>query len=263
LTAPPPDRPGASPARDARAWAATLARYREPDPRRSVLELLATAVPFAALWLLAWACLGLGYWLSLLLAVPAAGFLVRLFMIQHDCGHGSFFRRRRANDWLGRALGVLTLTPYDHWRRTHAVHHATSGNLDRRGTGDVATLTVREYMAPGAKRLATLPFRISSTGWPSRFGIIAGLSLKMAGQHPRGFRAGIDWSRRLRMEAVQVSGSAVRYRIAGRPVSGTGPNPATGPACRATRKTLRPTSAQARRRSTPRWPGSRRLPSSC
>ena len=94
-----------------------------------------------------WATLDLGYWLCLLLAVPAAGFLVRLFMIQHDCGHGAFFHRRCANDWVGRVIGVLTLTPYDFWRRTHAVHHATSGNLDRRGIGDIDTLTVREYLA--------------------------------------------------------------------------------------------------------------------
>jgi omega-6 fatty acid desaturase (delta-12 desaturase) len=88
-----------------------------------------------------------------LLALPAAGFLVRLFMIQHDCGHGSFFGRRRANDWLGRLLGVLTLTPYGYWRRTHAIHHATSGHLGRRGTGDVDTLTVREYQSlPGWRR---------------------------------------------------------------------------------------------------------------
>jgi fatty acid desaturase len=79
--------------------------------------------------------------------VPAAGFLVRLFMIQHDCGHGSFFRRRLANDWVGRVIGVLTLTPYDFWRRTHALHHANSGNLDHRGIGDVATLTAREFLA--------------------------------------------------------------------------------------------------------------------
>src|SRR5258705_9113828 len=91
--------------------------------------------------------LALGYCLCLLVAVPAAGFLVRLFMIQHDCGHGSFFRHRLANVWVGRVIGVLTLTPYDFWRRTHARHHAASGNLDRLGMGDVDTLTVREYLA--------------------------------------------------------------------------------------------------------------------
>ena len=122
-----------------------LAYYRSPDLGRSVVELLVTIVPFVLLWLLMWLALQIGYGLYLVLAVPTAGFLVRLFMIQHDCGHGAFFRSRQANDWVGRALGVLTLTPYDFWRRTHAVHHATSGNLDRRGMGDIDTLTVREY----------------------------------------------------------------------------------------------------------------------
>ncbi len=112
-----------------------------------MLELLITAGSFAALWVLMWAALGLGYWLSLIIAVPTAGFLVRLFMIQHDCGHGSFFRRRAANDWVGRAIGALTLTPYDAWRQSHAVHHAGSGNLEHRGIGDISTLTVREYLA--------------------------------------------------------------------------------------------------------------------
>ncbi len=124
-----------------------LARYRQPSNGRSIAEIAITIVPFAALWVLIWIALDVGYWLSLLLAVPAAGFLVRLFMIQHDCGHGSFFRNRLANDWVGRVIGVLTLTPYGFWQRTHAMHHATSGNLDRRGFGDIDTLTVREYRA--------------------------------------------------------------------------------------------------------------------
>jgi omega-6 fatty acid desaturase (delta-12 desaturase) len=132
---------------DAGAWAPILARYREPSHTRSAVELAITLSAFVALWLLMWAALGVGYWLCLVLAVPTAGFLVRLFMIQHDCGHGAFFRARLANDWVGRMIGVLTLTPYDFWRRTHAVHHATSGNLQRRGTGDIDTLTVGEYVA--------------------------------------------------------------------------------------------------------------------
>src|ERR1700737_3765878 len=132
---------------DARGWTKTLARYRTPSPARSIIELLITAGPLVLLWFLMWATLDLGYWLCLRLAAPAGGFLVRLFMIQHDCGHGAFFRHRLANDWVGRVIGVLTLTPYDFWRRTHAIHHSTSGNLDRRGIGDIDTLTVHEYLA--------------------------------------------------------------------------------------------------------------------
>jgi omega-6 fatty acid desaturase (delta-12 desaturase) len=135
------------PTPDARTWAQILARYRQPSRLRSLLEIIITAVPFAALWFLTWATLGVGYWLSLLIAIPAAGFLVRLFMIQHDCSHGSFFRHHLTNAWVGRVISVLTMTPYDFWRKTHAAHHATAGNLDRRGLGDVDTLTVREYLA--------------------------------------------------------------------------------------------------------------------
>jgi acyl-lipid omega-6 desaturase (Delta-12 desaturase) len=132
---------------DVLAWTKILARYREPSRVRSVTELVITIVPLVLLWVLIWAALDFGYWFGLLLAVPAAGLLVRLFMIQHDCGHGAFFRHRLANDWVGRVLGVLTLTPYDFWRRTHAIHHASSGNLDQRGIGDIDTLTVGEYLA--------------------------------------------------------------------------------------------------------------------
>jgi acyl-lipid omega-6 desaturase (Delta-12 desaturase) len=130
----------------ARRWAQILSRYREPSHARSIGELAVTASPLVALWLASWFAFSLGHaWASLLIAIPAAGFLLRLFMIQHDCGHGTFFSYRWANDWAGRIIGVLTLTPYDLWRRTHAIHHATLGNLDRRGIGDVNTLTVREY----------------------------------------------------------------------------------------------------------------------
>jgi acyl-lipid omega-6 desaturase (Delta-12 desaturase) len=132
---------------DPRAWARLLARYREPSYARSILELAITAIPFALIWILMWAAVAAGYWFCLLLAVPAAGFLVRLFLIQHDCGHRSFFRHHLINDWVGRVIGVLTLTPYDFWRRSHSFHHASSGNLDQRGIGDIDTLTVREFLA--------------------------------------------------------------------------------------------------------------------
>lgn len=134
-------------ASDARTWLKRLARYHQPSTGRSVLEILLTVVPFVVLWVLAaWAVVN-GLWWGLALTMPAAAFLVRLFILQHDCGHGALFPRRRANDWTGRVLGVLTFTPYDYWRRTHAVHHATAGNLDKRGIGDVLTLTVAEYRA--------------------------------------------------------------------------------------------------------------------
>ena len=131
---------------DARRWTQILIPYRTPKKARSIAELAITALPLVALWTAAWFAYSLGlWWACLLIAVPAAGFMVRLFLIQHDCGHGAFFSGRRANDWVGRVIGVITLTPYDVWRRVHAIHHATSGDLDRRGIGAVDTLTVCEY----------------------------------------------------------------------------------------------------------------------
>lgn len=129
------------------SWTIILAQYRQPCPTRSVVELVITALPFAALWTLCAVAATSGAWWGLLLTVPAAGLLLRLFILQHDCGHGALFKRRNVNDWIGRVIGVFTLTPYDYWRRTHAVHHATAGNLDKRGIGDVKTLTVSEYRA--------------------------------------------------------------------------------------------------------------------
>ena len=122
------------------------------DTKRSIFQLVTTATPFVALLaVMAWASHD-RYWLTLLLAIPAAGLLVRLFVIQHDCGHSSFFRSRAANDFAGRALSILTLTPYYSWKRDHAAHHASTGNLDRRGRGDVETMTVVEYQASSPLR---------------------------------------------------------------------------------------------------------------
>src|SRR6056297_2856894 len=130
-------------------WTRTLAKYRQPVHARSVFELAVTAVPFVAIWAVAWWMVSISPVLALALAVANGAFLLRLFMIQHDCGHGSLFRDRRLCDWIGRAIGVLTLTPYDVWRKNHATHHATTGNLDRRGVGDLPTLTVEEYRSKG------------------------------------------------------------------------------------------------------------------
>ncbi|AOF89718.1 fatty acid desaturase [Sinorhizobium sp. RAC02] len=128
-------------------WLKILSAYRKPHLGRSTFELAVTLVCFAFLWAAAWASIHFGYWFGLVLVLPAAGFLLRLFMLQHDCGHGSFFGRRSLDDWTGRVIGVLTLTPYDYWRRAHAEHHASAGNLDERGVGDITTLTVAEYAA--------------------------------------------------------------------------------------------------------------------
>jgi acyl-lipid omega-6 desaturase (Delta-12 desaturase) len=128
------------------------------DTRRSILQLVSSAVPFVLLWTAMYWSLDVSYWLTLLLVLPTAGFLMRLFMIQHDCGHGSFFQSRRARDWTGFAIGVLTLVPYQYWRKTHAHHHAHSGNLDFRGFGDIDTQTVREYRAKS--RLGRLLYRL-------------------------------------------------------------------------------------------------------
>ena len=142
-----PDVPAAPSAIDPKNLAQFVAQYREPSPARSLFELAITVGALVILWAAMWASLPVGYWLTFLLAIPAAGFLLRIFMIQHDCGHGAFFRRRTTNDWVGRVLGIMTFTPYDVWRNAHARHHATTGNLDRRGVGDIDTLTVNEYRA--------------------------------------------------------------------------------------------------------------------
>ena len=123
------------------------AHFAKPRLSRAIWQLLNTLPPLLAIWaLMAWSVVAdWGYGWTLLMAIPAAGFYVRLFIIQHDCGHGSFFASQKANDLVGRCLGLITLFPYGYWKKTHAVHHGTSGNLDRREMGDIETLTVAEY----------------------------------------------------------------------------------------------------------------------
>ena len=128
---------------------ALCAQFARPHFGRALWQLTNTLLPFVALWaVMAWTrSAGISYGWTLLLALPLAGLYVRLFIIQHDCGHGSFFASARANQWVGACLGLITLFPFSYWKKTHAVHHGTSGNLDRREFGDVATLTVAEYRA--------------------------------------------------------------------------------------------------------------------
>jgi omega-6 fatty acid desaturase (delta-12 desaturase) len=147
-------------ARPASSWRAAVAPYARPVTRRSIVQTVTTASLFLGLMAALLAGLDHGFWAAAALVPVAALLLVRLFAIQHDCGHYSFFASRRANDLLGGLIGVLTLTPYGLWRKAHATHHATSGNLDRRGVGDISTLTVREYFArPFHARLAYRLYR--------------------------------------------------------------------------------------------------------
>jgi len=138
---------------------ALLAQYQRPNSWRSVWQIINTVVPYAVLWWLMYVSLGISWWITLPVAILAGAFLVRVFIIFHDCGHGSFFKSRKANEIVGIITGLLAFTPYQHWRREHAAHHATSSDLDRRGTGDIWTLTVQEYL--DASRWKRFAYRLA------------------------------------------------------------------------------------------------------
>lgn len=128
------------------AWKQAVAKYQKPDSLRSTWQLINSIGPYLILWYLMYRSLAISYWLTLALAIVAAGFLVRVFIIFHDCGHGSFFKSRKVNDIVGFITGVMTFTPHYQWWHRHAIHHATAGDLDRRGVGDVWTMTIDEYL---------------------------------------------------------------------------------------------------------------------
>ena len=189
--------------------------YHEPNAARSALEIAVTVTLFASAWALAVIGLKTGhYWLYGVLLIPAAGLLVRLFMIQHDCGHGAFFSSRAANDWVGRTIGVLTLTAYDHWRRSHAIHHATSGNLDHRGVGDIDTLTVDEYRA--RSRWGRIRYRLYRNPL-IMFGIGPTYVFLLQGRLPVGFmRKGLaPWSSTMATNAAIVGVSLALIWLVG------------------------------------------------
>jgi omega-6 fatty acid desaturase (delta-12 desaturase) len=144
-------------------WRAAIAHYERPSTWRGLVQILDTLGPIAVLWYLVSLALPVSFWLALPLAAGIGALLVRVFIIFHDCGHGSFFRSRLANVVTGFVAGLLTFTPYYHWRWQHALHHATAGDLDRRGAGDVWTMTVQEYLESSrwkrfAYRLSRNPF---------------------------------------------------------------------------------------------------------
>ncbi|HVV90504.1 MAG TPA: fatty acid desaturase [Solirubrobacterales bacterium] len=141
-------------------WREELDPYTRPRVGRSLLSLATSVLPYLGLSVLMYFSLDISYLLTLLIAVPAAGFLLRTFILFHDCAHGSLLPSKRANAWLGRGLGILVFTAFGSWRHSHAVHHATAGDLGRRGVGDVPTLTVAEYLAlPWRRRLGYRLFR--------------------------------------------------------------------------------------------------------
>ena len=138
----------------AKTWRKIVNDYQNPDIRKSVWQLANTLIPYIILWILMIYLIEISYWLVIPLAIIAGGLVVRLFIFLHDCGHWSFFKSAKANHWVGSIMGVLVFTPYFQWRQSHAIHHATAANLDKRGVGDIWTLTVDEFLeAPWWKRL--------------------------------------------------------------------------------------------------------------
>ena len=143
-----------------KGWQKLVKQYSQPDVKISTWQIINSVGGLILCWILMYFSLSVSYWLTLLISIPAAGFVVRIFIIQHDCGHGSFFKSRKANDWVGFFCGVLTFTPYTFWRKTHAIHHKHHAELEERGIGDIWTMTVDEYhAAPRYKRIFYRVFR--------------------------------------------------------------------------------------------------------
>ena len=139
-------------------WKSIVAKYQNPQRAKSVGQLLNTLIPYAFVWYAVVQCLNISFWLVLPLILIAAGLLVRIFIIFHDCGHGSFFKSQKANNFWGFITGVLTFTPYQYWRHDHAIHHSHAGDLDHRGVGEVWTMTVEEYL--NASRWKRIRYRL-------------------------------------------------------------------------------------------------------
>ena len=145
--------------REQETWKQVVARFQQPSTPRAIWQLVNTLIPYVGLWYLMYLWHDVSWWITAPLAVLAAGFLVRIFIIFHDCGHGSYFKSRRANDTIGFITGLLTFTPYYQWRWEHAMHHGSTGNLDKRGIGDIWTMTVQEYLE--ASRWKRFAYRLA------------------------------------------------------------------------------------------------------
>ncbi len=196
------------------SWQQLVARYQNPDLRRSLWQIANSFIPYMVLWYGMYRSLAVSYWLTLALAVPTAGMLMRIFIILHDCGHGSFFKSNKANTFVGTICGVLTFTPYAQWRREHAIHHASSGDLARRGVGDVKTLTVKEYLAlPGWQRLGYRIYRHPITmfvfGPPFVFLISHRFISATSGKHER---MGVHLTNLALLALFLVGGAAIGFK---------------------------------------------------
>ncbi|MGH2915831.1 MAG: fatty acid desaturase, partial [Solirubrobacteraceae bacterium] len=170
------------------SWRATLAPLARPRLGRSMFDLATSVLAYLGLMVAMYFLLDVSYWLVLAASVPAAGFLVRTYIVFHDCTHGSFLPSRKGNEWLGAVCGLLVFTPFARWRHQHAGHHATSGDLDRRGVGDVLTLTVAEYQARSPRgqlgyRLLRHPMVMFGIG--PIWAMIIGPRLVSRGERPR------------------------------------------------------------------------------
>jgi len=195
------------------AWQKIVADYARPDLSRSLWQTINTLIPYFTLFYLSMRSLEISLWLTLPLCILTAGFMVRAFIIFHDCGHGSFFNSQRANDWLGIVTGILVFTPYYRWKHDHAIHHATSGDLDRRGKGDVYTMTVQEYLdAPWWKkfgyRVMRNPFAMFLIGPLLVFVVVARIP------PPQGKReiASVWWTNLALAVIVTVMGTVFGWR---------------------------------------------------
>jgi omega-6 fatty acid desaturase (delta-12 desaturase) len=169
-------------------WAQTLAPYAQPRLARSLVDIVTSVVPYLALSVLIYNLIGVSVFLALALAIPTAGFLVRTFVVFHDCSHGSLLPSKRANAYVGAVLGLMVLAPFHRWRHDHAVHHASSGDLERRGVGDLPTLTVAEYRARSRRgRLAYRAFRnpLVMFGIGPIIAMVIGPRLATRAQRPR------------------------------------------------------------------------------
>jgi acyl-lipid omega-6 desaturase (Delta-12 desaturase) len=180
-------------------WRKLVTHYQQPDLRKSIWQIVNSYSGLLLCWFLMYWSLDVGYWLTLLLSVPAAGFLVRIFIIQHDCGHGSFFKARNANDAVGIVCGILTLVPYKFWRKSHAVHHAHHAELEERGIGDVWTMTTTEYFQAGwwkraAYRVFRNPLFLFVIAPTIHFLVLSRFSYGMPANWHNGERASVWWT---------------------------------------------------------------------